>query len=55
MKSKSWCIRLRGEVYANGPCSFRETATEKQMRDWARDWLKVKRLPKGTEIWATKD
>lgn len=50
MKKKEWMVHFRGEVYANGP--FQAT-NEAEARKWVREWIKVKRLPTGTQVWVT--
>ena len=60
-KAKAWFVWFPGQVYANGPVRFREPITEEEFRAWVRDWLsepiagqRVKRLPRGTQVWPTK-
>jgi hypothetical protein len=43
-----WYFKLRGGFYALGPIDARSLVAARQ---WVRDWLGVKRLPAGTEIW----
>lgn len=54
MKSRAWYVHFPGDVYALGPLRFKEPVTEREARQDARDWAKVKRLPRGTALWPTK-
>jgi len=54
MKSKAWYVYLPGGTYALGPVRFDRPVGEREARQWVRDWLKVKRLPNGTELWPTR-
>ena len=49
-KSCKWWVHYPGEVYAND-MDWCEPVTRKESTDRARNWLGVKRLPHGTEIW----
>jgi len=48
-----WCL-FPGEVYGSD-FRFREPVSEKEARSYIRDWAKVKRLPRGTQIWAGQE
>jgi len=50
MLKYKWWVHYPGEVYAND-MDFYEPVTRKTATNRARDWLGVKRLPNGTEIW----
>ena len=45
---KRYYIRIPGNFNAYGPI---EADNERDARAWVRDWLKLKRLPAGFEIW----
>ena len=52
MRSKTykWFIYYPGDTYALGPIEI--TANNKRaVREWAREWSKVKRLPNGFQCW----
>lgn len=44
-----WMYHLPGYYAAEVPIS--SDATERDVRAWLRRWLKVKRLPAGTEVY----
>ena len=50
-KRYKWWVHYPGEVYAND-MDWYEPVDEETARKRARRWLGVKRLPRGTEIWA---
>jgi len=50
MKSYRWYVHFPGEAYAND-MRFDHPATETEAREYVRDWLGVKRLPRGTQVW----
>ncbi len=51
MKALAWYFHAPGFVYALGPFRFEELVTEREARAYIRDWLKVRRLPKGCALW----
>lgn len=42
------------DAYALGPFRFERAKTEREFREYLRDWEGVKRLPKNVQIWPTK-
>ena len=52
MKAKRWYIFFPGDAYALGPIDLDAPGTEKDARDWAREWGGYKRLPAGFQCWA---
>jgi hypothetical protein len=47
-----WYVHLPGEVYANSVGDYpKDFKNEKEVRQHMREWLGVKRLPRGTGIW----
>lgn len=55
MKSAAWYIKFPLDVYALGPVRFEKPVSEREARQWARDWAGVTRLPRGFCCWTTKD
>lgn len=51
MKSKAWYIKFPLDVYALGPVRFDNPVGEKEVREYARKWSGVKRLPQGFQCW----
>jgi len=49
-KSCAWYALVEGP-YALGPFRFKFPITEQEFRAFLREWLRVKRLPQGTEVW----
>jgi len=49
-RTRQYSFKLRGNFYALGPIEACSLAEAKQS---IRDWLRVTRLPAGTEIWQT--
>lgn len=49
-KSTQWWVKIPGEVYAND-IRFKEPVDERAAREYMRQWLQVKRLPKGIQFW----
>jgi len=50
-KGLSWFIKYPGDGYALGPVHFDKKVGEKKVREWARNWSKVNRLPNGFQCW----
>ena len=46
-----WYIKFPADVYAMGPVDFPAGSTEKDVREFARDFEGCKRLPIGFECW----
>jgi hypothetical protein len=55
MKSKAWYISFPCDAYALGPIRFDHEADEQEVRQYARNWAGVTRLPNGFECWTTND
>jgi hypothetical protein len=58
MRSWKWFIKFPADAYALGPVYFdpdkySEAPNEKDVREYARQWEGVKRLPRGFECWPT--
>jgi hypothetical protein len=53
MESKviKWYIKFPADAYAMGPIDFSAEDGEKEVRQYAREFEGVKRLPKGFECW----
>lgn len=51
MKRKAWYIWFPGGVYALGPVRFEHPVRERDVRDYARAWSKLTRLPAGFSCW----
>jgi hypothetical protein len=45
-----WYYRVPGMVYAHGP-TVHYYRTESEVRKMLREYMKVSRLPNGTEVW----
>lgn len=53
-----WYLKFPLDAYALGPVAFDrqkypKPPNEKEVRDYARTWEGVKRLPRGFECWPT--
>lgn len=46
-----WYVKLPGETYANS-WEFTHPVSECEVRTYVRDYLGLKRLPRGTQVWA---
>ena len=46
-----WWVHFPGEAYAND-FDFKKPVSEAYARKYIRNWAGVKRLSRGTEIWA---
>lgn len=56
MRAWKWFIKFPMDAYALGPVYFDhrdydEAPDEKDVREYARQWEGVKRLPQGFECW----
>ena len=53
MESKviKWYIKFPLDAYAMGPIDFHIDDTEKEVRQYAREFEGVTRLPRGFECW----
>ncbi len=51
MKSFAWYIKFPQDAYALGPVRFDRKVSEREARQWAREWEGVKRLPSGFQCW----
>lgn len=51
MKSRTWNAKLPDCFYVLGDFDFDKPITESAFRAYLRDWLGVKRLPRGTAVW----
>lgn len=51
MKSKSWFIKFPADFYALGPVRFDIPVPERDVRQWAREWAGVNKLPAGFQCW----
>lgn len=49
--STVWYVKLPGETYANS-WEFECRVSEREVRAYVRDYLGLKRLPSGTQVWA---
>ena len=54
-KSNAWYIMFPNDVYAMGPIRFNKPTAETKVRQWARNWAGVSRLPQGFSCWKTND
>lgn len=54
-KSRAWYIKYPADIYALGPIRFDKPVGKMAVREWAKDWEKVDKLPTGFECWPTKD
>jgi hypothetical protein len=50
-KARKWYIKFPTDAYALGPVEFEKPVGYRKVREWARDWTKTKRLPRGFECW----
>ena len=48
-----WYIKFPMDAYALGPVDFGKPVSEKEVRQYARDFEGCKRLPIGFECWPT--
>jgi hypothetical protein len=55
MESAAWYIKFPLDAYALGPVRFETPVDESQVREYARKWEGVTRLPQGFECWPTSD
>jgi len=46
-----WYIKFPQDAYAEGPIEFGEPMNERKVREYARWYAQVKRLPSGFECW----
>ncbi|MCX5814882.1 MAG: hypothetical protein NTX75_01385 [Proteobacteria bacterium] len=58
-RSWKWYIKFPQDAYALGPVEFsrkeyEKPPDEKDVREYARGWEGVKRLPRGFECWPAK-
>jgi len=51
MTAKKWYIMFPADAYAMGPVEFDKPVGEKEVRDYAREFEGVKRLPQGFSCW----
>ncbi len=51
MKSNAWVVQLPKYYSLLGPFRFENPVSERELRIWFRNWMKVDRLPRGTEVW----
>ncbi len=49
--NKNGFAMFKGDIYAT---EFYDVASIKELKQKARDWLGVNRLPNGTEFWLNK-
>ena len=54
-KSKAWYIYYPGDPYALGPIRFDKEVGMMAVREWAKEWEKVDKLPVGVSCWPTSD
>jgi len=58
MAAQKWYVKFPADAYAIGPVEIVVDAgkkvTESKVREWARNWENIKRLPRGFECWPTK-
>lgn len=50
-KTVKWYIKFPLDAYAMGPIDFHKDDTEKEVRQYAREFEGCKRLPRGFECW----
>lgn len=55
MKGYAWYYHLPCNPYAYGPMRFDRLVSEREVRERIREVWGYKRLPRGTEVWITKD
>ena len=51
VKSGNWYVKFPADAYALGPVEFKGLATEAEVREWAKRWADVRRLPRGFQCW----
>ena len=51
VKSSNWFIKFPRDAYAMGPVRFDTLVTEARVREWARAFAGVARLPRGFQCW----
>lgn len=51
MKAANWYIKFPQDAYALGPIYFGRPVNEHHVRQYARVFAGVKRLPRGFECW----
>ena len=51
MKAKKWYIKFPLDCYALGPVHFEKPVVELKVREYARKFEGVKRLPRGFQCW----
>lgn len=51
MKARRWYIKFPLDAYALGPVYFEGGANEKRVREYARKFAGVDRLPRGFQCW----
>jgi len=54
MKSKKWYIKYPCDAYALGPVYFDKEVGEQKVREWARDFDDITRLPNGWQCWTAQ-
>ncbi len=54
-KSKAWYFRFPGNFYAYGPIRFEKPVGPREVHARIKKAWELKRIPRGTEIWTTKD
>jgi len=59
MRSWKWYIQFPLDAYALGPVYFdkrdyRKPPNERDVRQYTREWEKIKRLPTGFSCWPTE-
>ena len=55
MKSMRWYIKFPLDAYALGPVDFGLPVGEKEVREYARRFDGVKRLPRGFQCWPVQN
>jgi hypothetical protein len=50
MKSNAWYVKFPLDAYAMGPIRFNKEKTERELRQYVREWLGYKRLT-GVQVW----
>ena len=51
MRSYRWYIKFPLDAYAIGPIEFNRFVGEKEVREYARQFDGIKRLPRGFQCW----
>lgn len=49
-KSRKWWVHFPNQVYAND-IEFEHPVDVEEAKEWIRNWIKVKRLPRYTQVW----